>query len=185
MGLELNEFHRFTREKSIKADDRPIELGREARDDDALERGDLTDVGGRVFDVLVVDDQHPSARRLEDVGDARAARGVMNGDLDRPDAEDAEPREQEVRARRHHHGDAVSTLDSKLTESRGNPSGTLDKLAIGDRSAVDERKRLRPARPRLLLGKRREIHGRALPRRAANLAMTTTTPLVDMISVQL
>jgi hypothetical protein len=100
---------------------------------------DGVDVARDVFDVLFVDDQRPRARGLEDVGDARAARRVVDRHLDRARAEDPEPRVEELRARRHHHRDAIARLDPELLQPGGEAARTVRELLVAQRLAIHER----------------------------------------------
>jgi hypothetical protein len=69
-----------------------------ARDDHVLERLDRADVAGDVLHVLVVHEQHAGAGGVQDVGDPRAAGGVVDRHLDGAGADDPEPRRQELRS---------------------------------------------------------------------------------------
>ena len=136
--------------------------------------------GSDKLDVLVVDDQRARPGRLEDVGDARAPRRVVDRDLDRADAEDPEPREQELCARGHHHGDAVAPLDPQLSQPGRDPAGSFREPGVRDGLAVDDRQRLRAAALGLLLGVRGEVHGRTLCQRVGNLKIPIIHSLESM-----
>ena len=93
---------------------RLVERRRPAGDDDLLEALHRADLARDVIHVLLVHDQDARPGGVEDVGDPGAACGIVDGNLDGAGGEDAEPRVQELRPRRHHHGDAVALADAHL-----------------------------------------------------------------------
>ena len=77
---------------------------------------------------------------VEDVGDAGAARSVVDRHLDRAELEDPEPGVEELGPVSHHDRDPVTLGDPQVRQARGDVAGALGDLRVCHRVIVEDGK---------------------------------------------